>query len=122
MQPPLSALHPAAKRWHLELALADADEDHRSAIGFPCAFHLEGDTGWVIAEFGRHAGYVRNLEAHPDVRVRVKGHWRTARARIRDDDDAQARLDAFHRRSHEAAVRQFGTDLLTIEFDFSGAQ
>src|SRR5947207_2120233 len=35
--------------------------------------HLEGDTGLVIAEFGRHAGYVRNLEAHPDARVRVKG-------------------------------------------------
>jgi deazaflavin-dependent oxidoreductase (nitroreductase family) len=83
--------------------------------------HIEGDTGWVTAEFGRHAGYVRNLEAHPDVRVRVKGHWRTAHARIRDDDDAQARLDAFQRRSHEAAVRRFGTDLLTIEFDFRAA-
>ena len=80
--------------------------------------HMEGDTGWVIAEFGRHAGYVRNLEANPDVRVRVKGHWRSARAHIRDDDDPQARLDAFHRRSHEAAVRQFGTDLLTIRFEF----
>jgi deazaflavin-dependent oxidoreductase (nitroreductase family) len=83
---------------------------------------LEGDTGWVIAEHGRHAGYVRNLEANPDVRVRVKGRWRRARARLRDDDDPQARLHAFNRRSHEAAVRKFGTDLRTIEFDFSSAQ
>jgi deazaflavin-dependent oxidoreductase (nitroreductase family) len=83
--------------------------------------HLEGDTGWVVAEQGRHAGYVRNLEAHPDVRVRVRGRWRTALARIRDDDDPQARLDRFGRRSHEAAVRRFGTDLLTIEFDFGAA-
>ena len=39
------------------------------------------------------------------------------RAHILDDDDAQARLESFHRRSHEAAVRQFGTDLLTIQFE-----
>ncbi len=87
--------------------------------------HVEGDVGWVIAEFGRHAGYVRNLEANPDVRVRMHREWRAARARILDDDDPQARLDAFHRRAHETAVRQFGTDLLTIRFDFgptSGAE
>jgi deazaflavin-dependent oxidoreductase (nitroreductase family) len=83
--------------------------------------HFEGNIGWVIAEFGRHAGYVLNLEAKPYARVRVKGHWRSARARILDDDDPQARLDAFHRRSHEAAVRKFGTDLLTIQFDFGAA-
>ncbi len=82
---------------------------------------VEGDTGWVIAEFGRHAGYVQNLDAHPDVRVRIRGRWRDARARILDDDDAQARLDSFGRRAHEAAVRQFGTDLLTIEFDLRPA-
>ena len=69
-------------------------------------------------EYGRHAGYVNNLEAHPDVRVRMHRQWRAARAQILDDDDAQARLESFHRRSHEAAVRQFGTDLLTIQFEF----
>jgi deazaflavin-dependent oxidoreductase (nitroreductase family) len=79
---------------------------------------VEGDTGWVIAEYGRHAGYVNNLEAHPDVRVRMHRRWRNATARILDDDDPQARLESFHRRSHEAAVRQFGTDLLTIQFEF----
>jgi deazaflavin-dependent oxidoreductase (nitroreductase family) len=83
--------------------------------------HLEGDTGWVVAEQGRHAGYVRNLEAHPEVRVRVRGRWRDAHARIRDDDDPQARLDRFKRRSHEAAVRRFGTELLSIEFDFGAS-
>ena len=41
----------------------------------------DGDTGWVIAEYGRHAGYVNNLEAHPDVRVRMHRQWRAARAR-----------------------------------------
>ena len=82
---------------------------------------VEGDTGWVIAEYGRHAGYVNNLEANPDVRVRMHRQWRDARAQILDDDDPQARLDSFHRRSHEAAVRQFGTDLLTIQFELQPA-
>ncbi len=79
---------------------------------------VEGDTGWVVAEHGRHAGYVNNLEANADVRVRMHRRWRAARAHVLDDDDPQARLDSFHRRSHQAAVRRFGTDLLTIQFEF----
>jgi deazaflavin-dependent oxidoreductase (nitroreductase family) len=80
--------------------------------------HIEGDVGWVVAEQGRHAGYVRNLEAHPNVRVRIRGRWRDATARIADDDDPQARLRSFSR-SHAASVRGFGTDLTTIRFDLT---
>jgi deazaflavin-dependent oxidoreductase (nitroreductase family) len=87
----------------------------RTVVGM----RVEGDTGWVVAEHGRHAGYVNNLEAHPDVRVRMHRTWRPARAHVVDDDDPEARLRSFGRRSHEAAVRRFGTDLLTIRFDFA---
>jgi deazaflavin-dependent oxidoreductase (nitroreductase family) len=87
----------------------------RTVVGM----RTEGDTGWVVAEHGRHAGYVRNLEADPDVRVRVHRRWRPARARILDDDDPRARLASFGRRAHQAAVRRFGTDLLAIQFTFS---
>ena len=45
--------------------------------------------------------------------------WRPARARILDDDDPEARLDTFSRRAHEASVRRFGTDLLTIQFEWA---
>ena len=31
--------------------------------------HREGTTIWVVAEQGRRAGYVRNLEANPSVRL-----------------------------------------------------
>jgi len=89
----------------------------RNVVGM----HVEAGTGWVIAEHGRHAGYVNNLEAHPDVRIRMRGRWRPAHAHIRDDDDAQARLEAFSRRAHEAAVRRFATDLLTIQFELQPA-
>ena len=80
--------------------------------------HVEGSTGWVVAEQGHHAGYVRNLEADPDVRVCRRGRWRPARAEVVPDDDAQARLAAFSR-SHAAVVRRVGTQLLTVRFDLA---
>jgi deazaflavin-dependent oxidoreductase (nitroreductase family) len=89
----------------------------RNVVGM----QIEDSTGWVVAEQGLHAGYVRNIEANPRVRVCVRGKWRTAVARIVGDDDAQARLDSFGRPGHAANVRRFGTDLLTVRFDFAGA-
>ncbi|MEY2422534.1 MAG: hypothetical protein QOI95_2601 [Acidimicrobiaceae bacterium] len=86
----------------------------RNVVGMKTA----GDIGWVVAEQGRHAGWVRNIEAHPSVRVRIGRRWCPARAEIVADDDPYARLDAFERRSHAAAVRRFGTELTTVRFDF----
>ena len=79
---------------------------------------IEDHTGWVVAEQGRHAGWVLNIEAHSDVRVRGGRQWRAARAVIDVDDDPEARLDSFERKSHSATVRRFGTDLTTVRFDF----
>jgi deazaflavin-dependent oxidoreductase (nitroreductase family) len=83
--------------------------------------HADGAVGWIVAEQGRHAGYVRNLVAHPEVRVRAGWRWRTAKAEVVDHDDAELRLDTFGRRSHAAAVRRFGTDLTSVRLDFSPA-
>ncbi len=86
----------------------------RNVVGM----HLDGNSGWVVTEHGRHAGYVRNLDADPEVRVRIRRRWRRARAYVVDEDDAQARLDAFDRPSHAAVVRRFGTELTTVRFEF----
>jgi deazaflavin-dependent oxidoreductase (nitroreductase family) len=88
---------------------------HRTVVGM----RLDGDVGWVVAEQGRHAGYVRNLEANPKIRVRVRRRWRAATAVIVDGDDPQARLDTFAMDRHAAAVRRFGTDLLTVRIDLA---
>lgn len=85
----------------------------RTVVGM----HIEGTTGWVVAEQGRYAGYVRNVESEPRVRVRLSRRWRPARASVLAADDPLARLEDFGR-SHAAAVRRFGTDLTTIRFDF----
>jgi len=80
--------------------------------------HVADSTGWVVAEQGHHAAYVRNLEANPSVRVCIKGKWRIAHAQLVPDDDPEMRLRGFGRPRHAANVRRFGTDLLTVRFDF----
>ncbi|MBV9099059.1 MAG: nitroreductase family deazaflavin-dependent oxidoreductase [Frankiaceae bacterium] len=81
--------------------------------------HRSGDELWVVAEQGRHAGYVRNLEATPAVRVRLCGRWRDATATVLDDDDPVARLEKFGDEKHAALVQKFGTSLLTIRIDLA---
>lgn len=80
--------------------------------------NIEGATGWVVAEHGRRAGYVANIEADAEVQVRHRRRWLSAHARVVPDDDPYARLRTFDRPTHEASVRCFGTDLLSIRFDF----
>ena len=79
--------------------------------------HRDQETIWVIAEQGRHAAWVRNLDAEPAVRVRHRGRWRAARASIVDDDDPRARMTLWHRPGHARLVERFGTQLTTIRLD-----
>jgi deazaflavin-dependent oxidoreductase (nitroreductase family) len=66
----------------------------------PVCDGTEGDTFWIIAQHGRSADYVRNIEANP--RVRVKGSlsrtgWRAGTAHILDDDDPAERMRTLSR-------------------------
>jgi deazaflavin-dependent oxidoreductase (nitroreductase family) len=88
----------------------------------PVGDGLDGDTFWIVAEHGRRAAYVRNLEANPRVRVRVRGRWRSGTAVTLPDDDPRERQRIMGRgrpsvRFNAAAVRTFGTDLLTVRID-----
>jgi deazaflavin-dependent oxidoreductase (nitroreductase family) len=76
----------------------------------------DADRLWVVAEQGRHAGYVRNLEADPEVRVRLGRRWRQATAHVVDSDDPVARLQQFPA-SHGRVVQRVGTSLLSVRFD-----
>lgn len=83
--------------------------------------HREDDTLWIVAEQGRHAGYVRNLEAHPRVRVRLRGRWREGTAHVVEDDDPRARLKTFDREVHARSVVRFGTELASVRIDLDDA-
>jgi deazaflavin-dependent oxidoreductase (nitroreductase family) len=43
----------------------------------PVGKTVDGDTLWIVAEHGRKASYMQNIEADPHVRVRVGRRWRT---------------------------------------------
>lgn len=77
----------------------------------------DGSTFWIVAEHGRQAGYVRNIEANPQVRFKIGRRWHTGTARVLDDDDPHDRLKSIGRPINGAMVRAMGTDLLTVVID-----
>ena len=74
------------------------------------------DAFWIVAEHGRKAAYVRNIEANPRVRVRIGRRWREGTAVILAEDVPRARQHHMSK-LNAAAVRVMGTDLLTIRVD-----
>ena len=79
-------------------------------------FEAATNTFWIVAEMGRHAAYVRNIEADPRVRVRVRGRWRSGVAHLLDEDDPRVRLRSISR-LNASGVRALGTDLLVVRVD-----
>jgi deazaflavin-dependent oxidoreductase (nitroreductase family) len=61
----------------------------------PIICSRDGDTLWLIAQHGRHAGWVRNFEASPSVRVRLGRRWLAGTAELLPDDDVKARIRTF---------------------------
>ncbi len=51
---------------------------------------VDDDALWLASVHGRRAAWVRNLEATPDVRVRLAGRWYHGRASVHDFDEATA--------------------------------
>ena len=81
---------------------------------------------WVVAEHGGQAGYVRNITQNPRVRVKVREglrmRWHAGTAHLLPDDDPRERQRWLARErpgaaANAAAVRLFGTDLLTVRID-----
>jgi len=82
----------------------------------PVGNGLRGDTFWLVAEHGRSASYVKNIEANPRVRVNVRRRWRSGTAHLLPDDDPRERQRSLPK-LNSLAVRTMGTDLLTIRID-----
>jgi deazaflavin-dependent oxidoreductase (nitroreductase family) len=82
----------------------------------PVGGRREGDSFWIVSEFGERSQYVRNIKADPRVRIRIRGRWHTGTAHLLPDDDPITRLRALPR-YNSAAVRALGTDLLTVRVD-----
>ena len=82
----------------------------------PVGGRIDGSTFWMVSDHGRASGYVKNIEANPRVRLRVRGRWYTGVAKPVPDDDPAQRLKALPR-FNGWLVRALGTNLMTVRID-----
>ena len=84
-----------------------------------------GGEFWIVAEHGMKAGYVRNIERTPRARLKLRdgvlSRWHTGMAHILADDNPRERqrwlAGQVRGSARNAAVRLFGTQLLTVRID-----
>jgi deazaflavin-dependent oxidoreductase (nitroreductase family) len=77
---------------------------------------LEGDTTWLIAVHGRHSTWVKNIEAEPAVRLKLKGDWRSGRASVEPFDREQAKRFS---RYAQMGPRTLGIDPVFVRVDLT---
>jgi deazaflavin-dependent oxidoreductase (nitroreductase family) len=83
----------------------------------PVGDGLRGGVFWIVAEHGRHADYVRNIERDPRVRVKVGGRWRAGTALILPGEDPRARLRALRRPLNDMGLRAMASEMLVLRVD-----
>jgi len=85
-----------------------------------------GEQFWIVAEHGTKSAYVRNIQSNPRVRVKLRdgfrARWYSGTATVLQDDDPRERQRWLSGHlptgaANAAAVRFFGTQLLTIRID-----
>jgi deazaflavin-dependent oxidoreductase (nitroreductase family) len=85
-----------------------------------------GGQFWIVAEHGMKAGYVLNIAHKPRVRLKLRDglrvRWHTGTAHLLRDDDPRERQRWLASQvpgsaRNAAAVRLFGTQLLTVRID-----
>lgn len=85
-----------------------------------------GKQFWLVAEHGRKAGYVRNIESNPRVRLKLRqglrARWHAGTAHLLPEDDPRDRQHWMASQIPTSAanarvVRLLGTDLLTLRID-----
>ena len=85
-----------------------------------------GGQFWIVAEHGMRAGYVLNIAHNPRVRLKLReglgARWHTGTAHVLSDDDPRKRQRWLAGQlpstvANAAAVRLFGTQLLTVRID-----
>ncbi|MFF4756255.1 nitroreductase/quinone reductase family protein [Streptomyces sp. NPDC002514] len=110
--------NPLTRRLPLQTVLETTGRTSGLPRRTPLGGRRVGDSFWLVSEFGLKSQYVRNIQADPRVRVRIRGRWHTGTAYLLPDDDALARLRRLPL-LNSTAVRAFGTDLLTVRVDLT---
>jgi deazaflavin-dependent oxidoreductase (nitroreductase family) len=61
----------------------------------PVFAYVDGTTVWLIAQHGSHAGWVKNFQAQPEVRLRLGRRWVSGTASLEPADDVRERTRSF---------------------------
>ena len=77
----------------------------------------DGDVLWLASVHGRHADWVRNLEANPAIRIRLSRRWHDAQASVQDYDQSIARRFNPYARS---GPRTLGIDPVLVRVELRG--
>ncbi len=77
---------------------------------------VDGKVVWLTSVHGRHAHWLRNVEATPAVRIKLSGRWRSAHATVAEYDPAV--VDRFNLYAR-AGPKTLGIDpaLVRLELD-----
>ena len=116
----VDALHrianPIATRLSSQLVLETTGRVSGQPRHTPIGGRLDGDTFWFVSMHGESSNYMRNIKADNAVRVRIHGRWRTGRAYLLPDDDADARNSQMSW-LNRSANSGLGGELLTVRVD-----
>ena len=111
--------NPIMRRLPLQTVLETTGRTSGLPRSTPVGGKRVGGSFWLVSEFGERSQYIRNIQADPRVRVRIHGRWHPGTAHLVPEDDALARLRTLPR-LNSAAVRAFGTSLLSVRVDLDG--
>ncbi len=75
---------------------------------------VDGNVLWLASVHGRHAQWVRNLEANPSVRIKRAGRWHGAHASVQPQDEAVSRRFNVYARS---GPRTLGIDPVLVRVE-----
>src|SRR3954471_17770822 len=83
----------------------------------PVGNGLRGPHFWIVAEHGRHADYVRNIEREPRVRVKLGRRWLSGTAHVLPEDDPRARLRMLKRPLNDIGLRAMASEMVVVRVD-----
>ena len=96
-------------------------QDQEPRRGTPESGFPAPASSWLVAAHGTQAGYVRNLQANPRVRVKADGAWRAGTVIALPGDDALARSRTLPWQWDTAIGRMMASAPLTIRIDLDPA-
>lgn len=77
----------------------------------------DGDAVWINSVHGRHASWVRNVEATPEVRIKLAGRWHDGRATVHGyDHPIGARFNRYAR----SGPATLGIDPVLVRIELTG--